>query len=103
MFNKKIISLKEEKAKLEKRNIELENEIFNSNREQLNLTGIIDDMQEEILHILDKIENILVSNNYGRPDVANAKAVEEIRYQKDIIEKDLDNKNSYLPTTNQNR
>ncbi len=90
---KKIIELdkavKQQKEEIE----ELNFKNVNYCRENLDLIGALDDAQEEFLHILERIEDILTSNNYGRPDIVISKAVAEIRYQKDIIEKDLEKNN----------
>ena len=97
MFNKtktiisqgeKIIELDEAKKALEKRNKELVKKNFDTNKECLNLRGMLDDVQDEILNILNTIENILTTNNYGRLDIVISKAIAEIKYQKQIIEKD---------------
>ena len=97
MFNKtktiisqgeKIIELDEAKKALEKRNKELVKKNFDTNKECLNLKGMLDDVQDEILNILNTIENILTTNNYGRLDIVISKAIAEIKYQKQIIEDD---------------
>ena len=44
----------------------------------------------------ENIEEILSSNNYGQADIKIRKALEEIRYQKDIIEKDLEKNNELV-------
>lgn len=97
MFNKtktiisqgeKIIELDEAKKALEKRNKELVKKNFDTNKECLNLRGMLDDVQDDILNILNTIENILTTNNYGRLDIVISKAIAEIKYQKQIIEKD---------------
>ncbi len=98
----KIIELDNIRKELEKKNAELEFKNFNANRECLNYIGMLDDAQEEFLHILESIEEILTSNDYGQADIKVRKALEEIRTQKDIIEKDLE-KNEELSTTYQNR
>ena len=98
----KIIELDNIRKELEKKNAELEFKNLNTNRECLNYIGMLDDAQEEFLHILENIEQILTSNDYGRADIKVRKALEEIRTQKDIIEKDLE-KNEELSTTLQNR
>ena len=105
MFAKKIINLEKEKKKLEKRNIKLEYKNFDLCRENLILTGTLDDIQEEILRMLDNIEERLTNNDYGRLDIKINNALEYIRYEKEIIEKDLeiDNKKSYLPTAKSDR
>lgn len=92
----KIVELDKINKQLEKKKIELEWKNFNTNRECLNLIGMLDDVQEEILHILDNIEEILTSNSYGRDDIKISKAVAEIRYQKDIIMKDLEINNELV-------
>ena len=95
----KIIELDDIRKQLEEKNKELEFKNFNTARENLNLIGALDDAQEEFLHILDNIEEILSSNNYGQVDIKIRKALEEIRYQKEIIEKDLEINNESLNTT----
>lgn len=86
----KIIKLEKQKEKLENKNLELEWKNFDTNRECLNLIGKLDDAQEEFLHILERVEEILTANSYGRDDIKISKAIAEIRYQKDIIIKDLE-------------
>ncbi len=86
----KIIKLDNIRKQLEKKNSELEFKNFDTNRECLNLIGMLDDAQEEFLYILENIEEILSSNNCGQADIKIRKALEEIRYQKDIIKKDLE-------------
>ena len=86
----KIIKLEKQKEKLENKNLELEWKNFDTNRECLNLIGKLDDAQEEFLHILESVEEILTANSYGRDDIKISKAIAEIRYQKDIIIKDLE-------------
>lgn len=99
----KIIELDDIRKQLEKKNKELELKNFNTSRENLNLIGALDDAQEEFLHILDNIEEILSSNDCGRADIKVRKALEEIRYQKDIIEKDLEINNELSTTLDGNR
>ena len=99
----KIIELDKIKEQLEKKNEELEFKNFNTNRECLNYIGMLDDAQEELLHILDIIEEILTSNDYGRADIKNRKALEELRTQKYIIEKDLEINNESSTTLHGNR
>lgn len=94
----KIIKLDNIRKELEKKNAELEFKNFNTNRECLNYIGMLDDAQEEFLHILESIEEILASNDCGRADIKVRKALEEIKTQKDIIEIDLE-KNNELSTT----
>ena len=86
----KIVELDKINKQLEKKKSELEWKNFNTNRECLNLIGRLDEIQEEFLHILEGVEKILTSNSYGRDDIVISKAVAEIRYQKDIIIKDLE-------------
>lgn len=95
----KIIELDDIRKQLEEKNKELEFKNFNTARENLNLIGALDDAQEEFLYILENIEEILSSNNYGQVDIKIRKALEEIRYQKEIIEKDLEINNESLNTT----
>ena len=95
----KIIELDDIRKQLEEKNKELEFKNFNTARENLNLIGALDDAQEEFLYILENIEEILSSNNYGQADIKIRKALEEIRYQKEIIEKDLEINNESLNTT----
>lgn len=92
----KIIKLEKQKEKLENKNLELEWKNFNTNRECLNLIGRLDEIQEEFLNILNGVEKILTSNSYGRDDIVISKAVAEIRYQKDIIIKDLEINNELV-------
>lgn len=99
----KIIELDKMREQLEKKNAELEFKNFNTNRECLNMIGMLDDAQEEFLHILDGIEEILTSNSYGRADIKIRKALEEIRTQKDIIEKDLEKNNESSTSLDENR
>lgn len=68
--------------------IDLTKKNFEVSRENLKLIGTIDDIQDEFLKILDNLEDILTSQNYNRPDIVISKAIAEIRYQKQIIEKD---------------
>lgn len=68
--------------------IELNKKNYEISRENLKLIGAIDDMQDEFLNILDKLEHILTTQNYNRPDLVISKAVAEIKYQKQIIEED---------------
>jgi len=84
----KIIELDQVKQNLEARNRELEKKNFDANRECLNLQGMLDDVQDEILNILNTLEGILTQNPYGKPEIVIAKAVAEIKYQKKIIEDD---------------
>lgn len=81
-FNAKTIKRQGEKI------IELNKKNYAVSRENLRLIGTIDDMQDEFLNILDKLEHILTTQNYNRPDLVISKAVAEIRYQKQIIEED---------------
>lgn len=81
-FNAKTIKRQGEKI------IELNKKNYAVSRENLKLIGTIDDMQDEFLNILDKLEHILTTQNYNRPDLVISKAVAEIRYQKQIIEED---------------
>lgn len=99
----KIIKLDNIRKQLEKKNAELEFKNFDTNRECLNLIGMLDDAQEEFLHILDNIEEILSNNDCGQPDIKVRKALEEIRYQKEIIEKDLEINNELSTTLDGNR
>lgn len=99
----KIIELDKINKQLEKKNLELEWKNFNTNRESLNLIGKLDEIQEEFLHILEGVEKILTSNSYGRDDIVISKAVAEIRYQKDIIIKDLEINNESSTTLDGNR
>ena len=99
----KIIELDDIRKQLEEKNKELEFKNFNTARENLNLIGALDDAQEEFLYILENIEEILSSNNYGQADIKIRKALEEIRYQKDIIEKDLEINNELSTTLDGNR
>ena len=92
----KIIKLEKQKEKLENKYVELEWKNFNTNRECLNLIGRLDEIQEEFLNILNGVEKILTSNSYGRDDIVISKAVAEIRYQKDIIIKDLEINNELV-------
>lgn len=84
----KIIELDQVKQNLEARNKELEKKNFDAHRECLNLQGMLDDVQDEILNILNTLEGILTQNPYGKPEIVIAKAVAEIKYQKKIIEDD---------------
>lgn len=68
--------------------IELTKKNFETSRENLKLIGTIDDIQDEFLKILDNLENILTTQCYSRPDLVISKAIAEIKYQKQIIEKD---------------
>lgn len=68
--------------------IELNKKNYEVSRENLKLIGVIDDMQDEFLNILDTLEHILTTQNYNRPDLVISKAVAEIKYQKQIIEED---------------
>lgn len=99
----KIISLEKAKKELENKNTDLQFKNYDLCRENLNLTGILDDAQEEFLYILDIIEEKLTNNSYGREYIKISNTLEYVREQKAIIEKDLeiDNKKSYLPTANQ--
>lgn len=99
----KIIELDKINKQLEEKNLDLEWKNFNTNREKLNLIGKLDEIQEEFLHILDGVERILTSNSYGRDDIVISKAVAEIRYQKDIIMKDLEINNESSTTLDENR
>lgn len=92
----KIVELDKINKQLEKKKTELEWKNFNTNRECLNLIGRLDEIQEEFLHILEGVEKILTSNSYGRDDIVISKAVAEIRYQKDIIVKDLEINNELV-------
>lgn len=92
----KIVELDKINKQLEKKKSELEWKNFNTNRECLNLIGRLDEIQEEFLHILNGVEKILTSNSYGRDDIVISKAVAEIRYQKDIIVKDLEINNELV-------
>lgn len=92
----KIVELDKINKQLEKKKSELEWKNFNTNRECLNLIGRLDEIQEEFLHILNGVEKILTSNSYGRDDIVISKAVAEIRYQKDIIIKDLEINNELV-------
>ena len=110
MFAKTVIRQGEKIIKLEKINKELENKNeqlewknFNTNREYLSLMGILDNAQEEFLNILNNIEEILSSNNYGQAEIKIRKALEEIRKQKDIIIKDLEINNESSTTFDINR
>lgn len=102
---KKIIELDKAKKVLEQKNAELEFKNFNTSRENLNLIGTLDDIQEEILRMLDNIEERLTNNDYGRPDIKINNALEYIRYEKEIIEKDLeiDNKKELSANRQTNR
>lgn len=84
----KIIQLEEAKESLEKSNKQLTKKNFDAHRECLNLQGMLDDVQDEILNILNTLEGILTQNPYGKPEIVIAKAVAEIKYQKKIIEDD---------------
>lgn len=84
----KIIELENVKKKLERSNRELNRKNYDTSRENLNLIGTIDEMQDEFLNILDKLEHILTTQNYNRPDLVISKAVAEIKYQKQIITED---------------
>lgn len=92
----KIIKLDKTNKDLENKNKELEWKNFDTNRECLNLIGKLDDIQEEFLHILERVEEILTANSYGRDDIKISKAIAEIRYQKDIIIKDLEINNELV-------
>ena len=92
----KIVELDKINKQLDKEKTELEWKNFNTNRECLNLIGRLDEIQEEFLHILEGVEKILTSNSYGRDDIVISKAVAEIRYQKDIIVKDLEINNELV-------
>ena len=94
----KIIKLEKINKELENKNEQLEWKNFNTNREYLSLMGMLDEAQEEFLYILNNIEEILSSNSYGQAEIKIRKALEEIRYQKGIIIKDLEINNE-LPTT----
>lgn len=84
----KIIELENVKKKLERSNRELNRKNYDTSRENLNLIGTIDEMQDEFYNILDKLEHILTTQNYNRPDLVISKAVAEIKYQKQIITED---------------
>lgn len=99
----KIVELDKINKQLDKEKTELEWKNFNTNRECLNLIGRLDEIQEEFLHILEGVEKILTSNSYGRDDIVISKAVAEIRYQKDIIIKDLEINNESSTTLDENR
>ena len=79
-------------VKLEKENEDLTVKNYKLNKEKLDLIGDIDDMQEDILYILTKIENTLTCNSYGKPEVKIEKALETIRRYEGLIKKEeLDN------------
>lgn len=101
----KIISLEKAKKELENKNTDLQFKNFDLCRENLNLIGTLDDIQEEILRMLDNIEERLTSNDYGRPDIKINNTLEYIRYEKEIIEKDLeiDNKKELSVNRQTNR
>lgn len=84
---------------LERKNEALENKNFNLARENLNLTGMIDDIQEEKLFILDNVENELTVNSYNNNAIKISRTLEYVREQKDVIEKELD-KNNELASNN---
>lgn len=92
----KIVELDKINKQLDKEKTELEWKNFNTNRECLNLIGRLDEIQEEFLNILEGIEKTLTSNSYGRDDIKISKAIAEIRYQKDIIIKDLEISNELV-------
>ena len=99
----KIIKLEKAKKELKNKNEQLEWKNFNTNREYLSLMGILDNAQEEFLNILNNIEEILASNNYGQAEIKIRKALEEIRKQKDITIKDLEINNESSTTFDGNR
>ena len=101
----KIISLEKAKKELENKNTDLQFKNFDLCRENLILTGTLDDIQEEILRMLDNIEERLTNNDYGRPDIKINNTLEYIRYEKEIIEKDLeiDNKKELSANRQTNR
>lgn len=84
----KIIELDNYKKELEKENKDLSKKVFEANCECLKWIGALEDAQEEFLNILENLEKILTTNNYGRPDIVISKAIAEIKYQKQIIEED---------------
>lgn len=87
----KIIELDQAKNEIQKKYTDLA-------REHLTLTGMLDDAEEEMLFILDKIKDMLEINNYGNPEVKIGRVLEYVRQQIDIIEKDLDiEKDESLP------
>ena len=86
----KIIELDKVRKDLEKEKSELENKHKKLTIKYLNTIGILDDAQEEFLHILDHIEEILSANDYGRADIKVSRALEYIRKEIEIIEEDLD-------------
>ena len=81
--------------KLQFENTKLKDKLLNSSIENCNLIGIIDDMQEEFLYILENIAEILSNNNYGNTEIKNRKAIEYVEKQIYILEKDIEisNKN----------
>ena len=103
LFRSKIIKLEKINKELENKNEQLEWKNFNTNREYLSLMGMLDNAQEEFLNILNNIEEILSSNNYGQAEIKIRKALEEIRKQKDIIIKDLEINNESSTTFDINR
>ena len=93
MFNSSAKIIKNQGEKIIELNKVLnkkERELFKKEAIIVHTTKMLDEAQEEFVHILDTIETILTTNSYGRDDIKISKAVAEIRYQKSIIEDDLD-------------
>lgn len=79
--------LKNKNDELKELTVALTKKNFRISSKYLNLKGFFDDSQEEFIEILNKIESILTSNDYGRTDLKISKVIAEIKYQKEQLEK----------------